>query len=113
MSIPLISRYGAIGAAMGTAATLIFYNLLLQVGLLPTSNFHAFDRRFFPVYLVIALGAGGLFAIQLLGSLNIYTGLPLAAGVSVVVLAVTKKRLHIAETFPELLRLPFMRLILA
>lgn len=113
VSIPLISRYGAIGAAMGTAATLIFYNLLLQVGLLPTSNFHAFDRRFFPVYLVIALGAGGLFAIQLLGSLNIYTGLPLAAGVSVVVLAVTKKRLHIAETFPELLRLPFMRLILA
>lgn len=110
---PLIKVYGAMGGALGSSAALIAYNLLLQAGLWPTAHFHVFDRRYFSVYLTIALGACGLFFAGFLTSLSLYALLPVAACVSLVVFALTKKKLNIAETFPELLRLPFMRLVFA
>jgi hypothetical protein len=108
----LIVRYGAIGAGIGTAVALISYNLLLQVGLLPTPNFRAFDRRYFSIYLTIALGASALLVIQSVMSLSLYLALPLVACISMMVLTVAKKKLNILETFPELLSLPFTRLLL-
>ncbi|HEV2494762.1 MAG TPA: flippase [Terriglobia bacterium] len=113
VNLLLIPRHGAVGAAIGTAGTLIVYNLLMQIGLLPTSHFHVFDRRYVPVYLTIGLGAAGLFALQSLASVSFYLALVLAGCVSLIVFAVTKKRLGIADTFPELLRLPLMRFIFA
>jgi O-antigen/teichoic acid export membrane protein len=112
VSMFLIVRYGAIGAGIGTAVALISYNLLLQVGLLPTPNFRAFDRRYFSIYLTIALGASGLLVIQSFMSLSLYVALPLVACISMMVLTVAKKKLNILETFPELLSLPFTRLLL-
>jgi len=111
VSAVLIKLYGTIGAGIGSAVTLIGYNLLLQVGLLPTADFHVFDRRYFSLYLTIALAACGLFFIGWLTSLSLYVLLPLAACVSLCVLALAKKKLSIAETFPELLTLPFARLL--
>jgi len=110
---PLIKAYGAIGAAIGSTVTLIGYNLLLQAGLSRTPDFHFFERRYLSVYLTIALAACGLFFVGLFTSLSFYALLPLAAGISVCVFTLTKKKLNIAETFPELLRFPFMRLIFA
>jgi O-antigen/teichoic acid export membrane protein len=111
VSATLIKLYGTIGAAIGSAVTLIGYNLLLQAGLLPTADIHVFDRRYLLVYLTIALGAGGLFFVCSLTSFSFFALLPSAACVSLCVFAVAKKKLSIAETFPELLRLPFARLI--
>jgi len=111
VSAVLIKLYGTIGAGIGSAVTLIGYNLLLQVGLLPTADFHVFDRRYFWLYLTIALAACGLFFVGWLTSLSLYVLLPLAACVSLCVLALAKKKLSIVETFPELLTLPFARLL--
>lgn len=113
INLLLIPRYGAVGAAIGTAGTLIVYNLLMQIGLRPMADFRIFDRRYMPVYLTIAVGAAGLFVVQSFTSVNFYVALMLAGCVSLLVLAVSKRRLGIADTFPELLRLPLMRLILA
>ena len=113
VSAVLIKQYGTIGAAIGSAVTLIGYNLLMQAGLSPTAHIHVFDRRYLLVYLTIALGAGGLFFVSSLTSLSFFALLPCAACVSLCVFAVAKKKLSIAETFPELLRLPFIRLIFA
>jgi len=113
LNLLMVPAHGALGAAIGTAATLIIYNLLMQVGLLPTSNFSAFDRRYLPVYLSIALGAGGLFLVQSFGSMSLYRGLLLAACVSFLVFSIARKKLGIAEMFPELLRMPLLRLIFA
>jgi O-antigen/teichoic acid export membrane protein len=112
VSLFLITRYGAIGAGIGTAVALISYNLLLQAGLLPTPNFRALDRRYFSIYLTIVLGAAGLLLIQTFLSLSLYLALPLAGCITLMVLVVAKKKLNILETFPELLSLPFTRLIL-
>jgi hypothetical protein len=45
-------------------------------------------------------------------SLSLYLALPLVACISMMVLTVAKKKLNILETFPELLSLPFTRLLL-
>jgi len=85
----------------------------MQAGLSPTADIHVFDRRYLLVYLTIALGAGGLFFVSSLTSFSFFALLPLAACVSLFVFALAKKKLSIAETFPELRRLPFIRLIFA
>src|SRR5207249_3791300 len=54
MNMALIPHYGATGAAIGAAATLIGYNLLLQVGLLHVSNLKAFDRSYLAIHLTTA-----------------------------------------------------------
>jgi O-antigen/teichoic acid export membrane protein len=42
----LIPRYGALGAAVGTAATLVIYNLLNHAGLLLGTGINLFERRY-------------------------------------------------------------------
>jgi O-antigen/teichoic acid export membrane protein len=111
LNLVLIPRFGAVGAAIGTAASLVIYNLLMQAGLLRAANFNAFDREYLSIYLAIALGAAGLFFFQYFSSLSIYVALPLAGCVSLLVLAIAKKKLRIMEVFPELLSLPFARLL--
>ena len=113
LSLLLVPGYGALGAATGTAATLLIYNLLMQVGLLPASNFSAFDRRYLPVYLSVAVSAGGLFFVRWFGSTSLHFALLLVACMSLFVFSVARKKLPIAETFPELLKMPLMRMIFA
>lgn len=113
LNLLLVPGHGALGAAIGTAATLIVYNVLMQVGLLPTSHFTAFDGRYLPVYLSIALSSGGLFFLQTFRSMSLNFALFLVACMSLLVFSVARKRLRIAETFPELLKVPLMRLIFA
>jgi O-antigen/teichoic acid export membrane protein len=111
LNLVLIPRFGAVGAAIGTAASLVIYNLLMQVGLLRAANFNAFDREYLSIYLAIASGAAGLFVLQYFSSLSIYLALTLAGCVSLLVLAIAKKKLRIMEVFPELHSLPFARLL--
>ncbi len=111
LNLVLIPRFGATGAAIGTAASLIIYNLLMQVGLLRASNFNAFQRGYLPIYLTIALSAAGLFFFEFYSSVSLYVALPLAGCVSVIVFVAAKKKLRIMEVFPELHSLPFARLL--
>jgi O-antigen/teichoic acid export membrane protein len=111
VNLVLIPRYGAVGAAIGTAASLIVYNLLMQVGLLRASSFDTFQREYLPIYLTIALSAAGLFFFEFYSSVSLYIAVPLAGCVSVLVFAAAKKKLRIMEVFPELLSLPFARLL--
>lgn len=110
---PLIKLYGAMGGAIGSTVALVGYNLLLQAGLSRTRDFHAFERRYLSVYLTIASAACGIFLVAWFTSVSFFALLFFTACISVCVCTLTKKKLNIAETFPELLRLPFMRLIFA
>jgi O-antigen/teichoic acid export membrane protein len=110
VSTAFIKLHGAMGAAIGSAVTLIGYNLLLQAGLLPTPDFHTLDRRYLSVFLTVALVACGLFFVSSRTSLNFYALLPFAACACLGVFAATRRKLSIAQTFPELLRLPFLRI---
>jgi len=107
----LIPRYGALGAAIGTAGTIILQNLLLQVGLRQAPGIHLFERQHLTLYLIIAGTAVGLFCIQFFRFSSIYVVLALTAFAVMVVFAAGKKNLKVADAFPELQRLPLMRLI--
>jgi O-antigen/teichoic acid export membrane protein len=109
VNLLLIPRYGALGAAIGTCATMVAHNIFKQLGLLFGTGINLFEWRHLKVYAVIGLSTLGLLLIQVTTSTNIYVGTLLAALVSLLVLALTRKSLAIGQTFPELLRFPLMR----
>ena len=87
--------------------------MLLQLGLFLTSQFNPFDRRYLSIYVTVGLSALGLLVVQNFTSMNLYLALPLAGVVLLCVVAITKRKLRIAETFPEMLSLPFAPLLLS
>jgi len=106
-----IPRYGALGAAVGTTVTLVIFNLLKQAGLMRGTGVRAFDRRYLRAYLVIALAAGGLLLVQSLLAVPIWIGVLLAIVASVLVVRLNRDILDVKETFPELTRIPLVRLL--
>lgn len=111
LSLILIPRYGALGAALGTCGTLVLYNILNHLGLRIATRINLFRFRFLRVYASIALGTLGLMAFQEWVSTSIYISLPLAGVISLIVLLVNRNLLRIEQTFPELLRFPVIRFL--
>ena len=109
----LIPRYGAMGAAISTTVAVIFYNILKQAGLHMAAGISLFDRQYTPFYLTLLVAASGLLLVGFFTPPNIYIAVTSAGSVSLLVLALSRKKLRVAETFPELVRLPLMRLIFA
>jgi O-antigen/teichoic acid export membrane protein len=113
MSILLIPRYGAIGAAFATCGTLVLYNILNHVGLKFATKINLFAWRYLRVYLSIILGTLGLAILQSWLILPIYAGILLAGIISVLVLLLNRAELNIEHTFPELLRFRLVRVFFA
>jgi O-antigen/teichoic acid export membrane protein len=111
INLLLIPRYGALGAAIGTCGTLILHNILKQAGLLLGTGVRLFQRRDLAVYAAIAVAAAVLLAVQIIFSPPVYVGFAFAGLASVAVVAVGRKSLRAAETFPELMRFRVARLI--
>lgn len=108
----LIPRYGALGATLGTAGTLIVHNILKQAGLRMGTGIDLFEWRYFRVYLIITLSAGALLLVQWLTAPPVYISIALAVVASLVVVRLNRHLLHIEENFPELLRLPILKQLL-
>ncbi len=112
INLLLIPRYGALGAGIGTASTLIIFNVLKQAGLRLASGISLFDRRYSSFYVTILLSVGALLLVRLSGLANIYVLLCLAGIATLLVLALTRKLLAVEETFPEVAKLPLIRAFL-
>jgi O-antigen/teichoic acid export membrane protein len=111
LNFVLIPRYGPLGAAIGTCATLIAHNVLKQTGLLLGTGVKLFRRADLPAYASIVLGAGLLLAFQLLVSPPAVVSFALAGLVSFAVVAFSRPSLRAGETFPELMRFRVARLL--
>jgi O-antigen/teichoic acid export membrane protein len=109
----LIQRYGAVGAAVATSAGLIMGDFLRQLSLWLAGGISFFEKRFASFFLVLGSSAVSLYLFQLFAPNNIYVALTLAFAVSTFVLWLVKKHLKIADTFPELLRIPVVGRLLA
>lgn len=105
----LIPRFGALGAAVATTATLVLHNVLKQAGLRLGTGIDLFAWRYLRLYVVVAASAVTLGLLDSLLRPGLLGALLLAAAASVVVLAASRGLLHIEETFPEVLRLPLAR----
>lgn len=111
LNLLLIPRLGPLGAAIGTATTLILYNVAKQVALSRATPLPAFEPRYLRVYIAIGLSSAGCLAFQELVRPPLPIGLAGAGALSLAVLVVSREQLRMAETFPELMRLPFARLL--
>ncbi|MCI0712808.1 MAG: flippase [Chloroflexi bacterium] len=108
----LIPRYGAFGAALSAASTLILYNLLNHLGLRLHTDVNLFDWHYLKAYVMVAAGGFGLLILQLVFDPPIIVGLPIAALISLLILRLNRSQLNIAETFPELLKIgPFHKIL--
>jgi O-antigen/teichoic acid export membrane protein len=109
LNLALIPRMGALGAAIATATTLVLHNAVKQYGLHGRTSISVFDWRYVRVYAVITAAIVVLAAIQWLFAPPFGVGLALAAGASVLVVIVNRRLLDVANTFPEVLRVPGAR----
>jgi O-antigen/teichoic acid export membrane protein len=112
LNLLLIPKYGALGAAIGTASTMVAHNIFKQAGLRLASGISIFDWHYLRFYLIIAGSALVLFLSTLFFAANIYVAVPLVALASFLVIKTCKDRLKVEETFPELLKIPFMKKLL-
>ena len=108
----LIPRYGALGAAIGTTATLVLHNIFKQAGLRLGTGINIFDPRYRRVYFIIAAAAISVAAVQYLVSPPVYVSIVLAGLVSLLVFRLNRHLLDVEQMFPELLRVPFISKIL-
>jgi O-antigen/teichoic acid export membrane protein len=102
VSIALISRFGAVGAALGTTAILVLQNLLYQWGVRTRTTVEAFDRRYTRAYVSIVVGALGLLMVNLLVHPTLPVAFVLTGIVGLGVLGLNRQDLRILETYPEL-----------
>jgi O-antigen/teichoic acid export membrane protein len=117
INVLLIPRYGALGAACGTCATMFLHNILKQAGLVFGTGIKLFERRYLTIYISIMVAALGLLAVQLVlgqvaGQWAGAIGLAFAMIASLLVLLLNRKSLNVGQTFPELLRFPLARRLL-
>lgn len=114
LSALLIPRYGAVGAAITTAGTLVLYNTLAQLGLrIGDTGIRLLERPFAGVFATAVLLTAALLAGQRILDPPVYLGIASVAVVSLVVIRLTRRALNPQETFPELLRIPFVRQLIA
>jgi O-antigen/teichoic acid export membrane protein len=109
-NVLLIPRWGATGAAVGTASTLVAHNLLKQAALRLATGIPFLERSLLRVYVSIAIGAAVVLAVERLVGPPV-VGFAFAAVVAVSVLALNRGVLELRTTFPELMRMPLLRRI--
>jgi O-antigen/teichoic acid export membrane protein len=107
INLLLIPRYGPAGAAWGTAASIVFYNLLKQWALHASSGLAVFDRRYRTLYLTVIAATIGLLALDL-SDAALAVRVLVVGGLVAAVLLVGRRILLVAELFPELGRIPLL-----
>jgi O-antigen/teichoic acid export membrane protein len=109
VNLLLIPPYGAIGAGVGTCATLVLHNVLKQAGLRKGTGIGVFDREQVRVYATVAVAALALVGVNALLQPGPIAALAMVTVASAALLAITRDTLRIGDTFPELLRVPVVR----
>ncbi|MEX2554367.1 MAG: flippase [Actinomycetota bacterium] len=111
LNVVLIRAYGPVGAAVGTAATLVVHNLLKQGALGLATGVSLFERKHRNLYLTIVLTAAALILLQYALDPPLLAGLLFAGLGSLAVLAVGRGSLRVDDTFPELMRYRLVRMM--
>ncbi len=110
--LALIPPFGALGAALATGITLLAFNSLKQIALSRALGISVFEWQYLRVYATIVAATIGLVAIQTVLDPPLIVGLVLVGLASLAVLFAGRHHLQVADTFPELARIPFVRRLL-
>lgn len=114
LSLLLIPRYGALGAALSTAGTLVCHNIYAHLGLWRGgTGIRLVEPNFVRVYLTATVLMVALLLLRWLTDPPLYLSFAAAAVVSLVLIRSTSRLLQPEATFPELMRLPLVRRLLS
>jgi O-antigen/teichoic acid export membrane protein len=102
----LAGELGAVGIAIANCTALVSQNVINQWALRRSIRTGFIPRECWSSYGLIVVGAAALWLLDLAASPGIVLSLLAAAAVSAVVLLGSQKTLRLADTFPELRRLP-------
>jgi O-antigen/teichoic acid export membrane protein len=112
INLLLIPRWGAVGAAIGTAATMVAHNILKQIGLWK----YARIKMFRPSYTLHYLALFGLplllLALQVVIPVTLWVALPVSMVAGLVMFWICRGGLQVGAMFPEVARLPIIGAIL-
>lgn len=103
----LIPAHGPLGAAWGTAATVVGYNLLKHLALRRATGVELLPARYRSVYGTIAAASLAILAGAVL-DLPLVPAAGVAAVAAAAVLWVGRRELAVDAMFPELLRVPLL-----
>jgi O-antigen/teichoic acid export membrane protein len=105
----LIPEHGAVGVALANCLTLLLQNVLNQWGLKRTIDTSFLDAAYVRPYVAVATTGAGLWALQAVLSPGLLGALLLVTAASILLVLWTRRDLHLADTAPELARVPFLR----
>jgi len=109
LSLALTPRYGALGVASANCATMVVQNLGFQLGVARTMGSALIDRRYVRTYLSLAVTTGLLWAVQWAWSPQLWLALVVGAVATLVLVIVNRPALALADSFPELGKVPVLR----
>ena len=111
-NVVAIPQWGAVGAAVATTSTLIVHNLLKQATLRRSAGVRFFRLEYTRIYATVVTAALGVLLAQRWFDAAI-PSFALGAIGSGLVLLVASHALNVPEAFPELLRIPLVRRVVA
>jgi O-antigen/teichoic acid export membrane protein len=112
LSVLLVPRFGALGAALAMSGTLVMHNVFKQAGLHLATGVRPPRRDQARPFAVIAAAAAALLLVRVAAAGHPVILLGTAGLVSLAVLRLTRRDLRVERVFPELLRVPLLRAVL-
>jgi O-antigen/teichoic acid export membrane protein len=108
LTLVLIPKYGALGAAVAVSATIVAHSSFNQILLRRTAGINAFDWPYVKLWLLIAAATAALWFGQRQFDLPLVGGLVIVGLVGLVLLRMGGRLLDLDYVFPELRRLPLV-----
>lgn len=112
-NVAVVPHYGAFGAGCATALTAVLHCVLKQVGLARATGVRPFELSLSALYVGIVLAAGVVIAGQWMMPGRPSILLIMAGAASLLLLVASKRMLMVTETFPEVMRVPLIRMLFA
>jgi O-antigen/teichoic acid export membrane protein len=112
LNLALIPRIGPLGAAIGTAGTLLIHNIAKQLGVRRLEGMSRTPRVTWRAYGVIALLLGLSAGVGFTSSAGFQLRLAIGVLIGMATIGLSRSVLRIEDAFPELKRIAFLRRLL-
>jgi O-antigen/teichoic acid export membrane protein len=112
LNVLLIPSFDALGAAIASTVTLVLYNAAVQWRLMTRTDVRA-DRNYAALLAVILLTVAALAVLQKTISPPVWIDGALAIVAYAAIVVAARQKLGLAESFPELARVPLLRRLVA
>jgi len=113
LAFALSPTYGAVGAAVGSGATMAAQNVVNEIALIRVIGWGGAAMRWIRPYLALLAGLAMLVAIRLVLDPGFLVAMVVTTVVSLGMLRQTRHELGLLSLFPELKRVRPLRLLLA